>query len=147
MPTIGTILAKRQPLHCLSASASVMDAARMMVEHNVGALPVVDGDRLVGVFSERDFMRRVTIENRDPGQTKVADVMTTGIVTADIKDDDTTCLKKMTECKCRHLPVVDGDRLVGFLSARDLMKSRVEGMKMEIRTLTDYIHYIPPTQQ
>ena len=147
MPTIGTILARKQRLHWLNSDANVMEAARMMVEHNIGAMPVFDGDRLAGVFSERDLLRRVIAKGRDPATTLVADVMTTKLVTADIKDDDATCLKKMTEHKCRHLPVIDGDKLVAFISARDLMKAQVEGMKSEIQTLTDYIHYIPPTPE
>ena len=114
MPTIGTVLAKRQPLYNLPAGATVLDAAKMMVEHNIGALPILDGDRLVGVFSERDLLRRVIAEGRDPARIKVTEVMSTDLVTADIKDDDATCLKKMTECGCRHLPVVEGDRLVAF---------------------------------
>ncbi|HUU47139.1 MAG TPA: CBS domain-containing protein [Acidobacteriota bacterium] len=147
MPTIGTVLAKRQPLHNLPSTATVLDAAKMLVEHNIGALPILEGDRLVGVFSERDLLRRVIAEGRDAAQTKITEVMTTDLVTADIKDDDSICLMKMTEQGCRHLPVVDGDRLVAFLSARDLMKAQVEGMEMEIKTLTEYIHYVPPKLQ
>ena len=146
MATISSVLAKKHPLHCILSSSNVLDAAKMMVEHNVGALPVLDGDRLVGVFSERDLLRRVISEGHSPQDVKVSDVMTKELVTASITDDDATCLKKMTESGCRHLPVVDGDQLVGFLSARDLMKSQVDGMRIEIQTLTEYIHYVPPGQ-
>jgi len=147
MPTIGAVLARKRPLHILQSSASVLDAAVLMVEHNIGAVPILEGDRLVGVFSERDLLRRVIAKGLSPGDTRVSDVMTTELVTVDIKDNDAICLKKMTEHKCRHLPVIESDRLVAFLSARDLMKAQVEGMRLEIQTLTDYIYYVPPTQQ
>ncbi|HEX9749784.1 MAG TPA: CBS domain-containing protein [candidate division Zixibacteria bacterium] len=145
MPTIAAILARKQPVHSIQSDATAYDAARMMVEHNVGALPVLEKNRLVGVFSERDLMRRVIAPGHKPAEVKVADVMTTDLVTAFIHDDDATCLKKMTDKGCRHLPVVDKGQLVGFLSARDVMKAQVEGMKLEIQTLTDYIYYTPPT--
>lgn len=145
MPTIAHILARKLPLHCIPSSAMVIEAAQKMVEHNIGALPVLDGTRLVGIFSERDLLRRVIARKRDPAQVVIADVMTTELVTAHINDDDAICLKKMTDHNCRHLPVVEGDQLLGLISARDLMKTKVEGMQMEIQSLTDYIHYVPPS--
>jgi CBS domain-containing protein len=105
---------------------------------------VLDNDRLVGVFSERDLMRRVIIKGLDASRVTVASAMTADMITADINDDHATCLKKMTARQCRHLPVVENGRLVGFLSARDLMMSDVEGKELEIKSLTDYIYYVPP---
>jgi CBS domain-containing protein len=144
MPSISKIIAGQRKLHHIKAGTPVIDAVKTMVENNVGALPVLDGDRLVGVFSERDLMRRVIVKGVDPGQVKVRDVMSTELVTADINDDHTTCLQKMSQFQCRHLPVVDGNNLVAFLSARDLIKAEVEGIKSEIQSLTEYIHYVPP---
>ena len=146
MPTIKTILAAERPLYHVTRDHRVCEAVKMMVDYNVGALPVLDGDRLVGVFSERDLMRRVIVSNLSVDKVTVGEVMTTKLVTADINDDHTTCLQKMTSHNCRHLPVVEGNRLVGFLSARDLMRVEVEGKEMEIKSLTDYIHYVPPTK-
>ena len=147
MPKIRNLLAADRPLHWIAADRSVMDAARTMVQHNVGALPVLDNDRLVGVFSERDLMKRVIVEGRNASQVTVASVMTTDVITADINDDHATCLKKMTTRQCRHLPVIENNKLVGFLSARDLMISEVEGKEFEIKSLTDYIYYVPPTPE
>jgi CBS domain-containing protein len=144
MPSISKIIAGERTLHHIKAGTLVIDAAKMMVEHNVGAVPVLDGDRLVGIFSERDLMRQVIVKGIDPAQIKVRDVMSTTLVTADINDDHTTCLQKMNQFQCRHLPVVDGNELVAFLSARDLMKAEVEGKESEIQSLTEYIHYVPP---
>jgi CBS domain-containing protein len=144
MPSIGTIIATQRPLYHIMADTPVIEAVKAMVDHNVGALPVLDGDRLVGIFSERDLMRRVIVRGVDTARVKVGEVMATELVTADINDDHTTCLRKMSQYQCRHLPVIDGDKLVAFLSARDLMKAEVEGKELEIKSLTDYIHYVPP---
>ena len=144
MSTIKAILASHRPLYHIASESLVIDAVKHMVEKNVGALPVLDGDRLVGVFSERDLMRQVIVRGLDPNAVKVADVMSTTLTVADIDDDHTTCLQKMSRGKCRHLPVVDGDKLVAFLSARDLMRAEVEGKNYEIKSLTHYIHYVPP---
>lgn len=144
MSTIKAIIASHRPLYHIASQSLVIDAVKHMVEHNVGALPVLEGDRLVGVFSERDLMRQVIVRGLDPKSVRVDDVMSTTLITADIDDDHTTCLQKMSQGSCRHLPVVDGDKLVAFLSARDLMRAEVEGKEHEIETLTHYIHYVPP---
>jgi CBS domain-containing protein len=144
MSTIKVILARQRPLYHIGAQTLVIDAVKQMVEHNVGALPVLDGDRLAGVFSERDLMRQVIVRGLDPGKVRVADVMSTNLITADINDDHTACLQKMNNGKCRHLPVVDKNELVAFLSARDLMKAEVEGKELEIKSLTDMIYFVPP---
>ncbi len=145
MPKIRDILANNRPLHWLSASSTVTDAVKLMVKHNVGALPVLEGDRLVGVFSERDLMTRIIVRGLDASQVTVGAAMTSNIITADINDDHLTCLTKMVSRSCRHLPVVEDNKLVGFLSSRDLMQVEVEGKELEIKSLTDYIHYVPPT--
>lgn len=144
MPTVGSIIAKNIPLKWIPVTASVMDAVRIMVGHNVGALPVLDGDQLVGIFSERDLMKRVIVKGSDPTKVPVAEVMTRELVTADINDDHAECLKKMTDNRFRHLPVLEDGRLMGILSVRDLMRTEVEGKEREIKSLTDYIHYVPP---
>jgi len=147
MPKIRSLLDTSRTLHWIAADSSVMDAVKTMVQRNVGALPVLENDRLVGVFSERDLMKRVIVKGLDASQVTVASVMTTDMITADINDDHATCLRKMTSRQCRHLPVIDNNKLVGFLSARDLMISEVEGKELEIKSLTDYIYYVPPTPE
>lgn len=144
MSTIKAILVSQRPLYHVVAESLVLDAVKYMVEKNVGALPVLSGGRLAGVFSERDLMHKVIVRGLDPSKVKVADVMSTALITADINDDHTTCLQKMNQGKCRHLPVVDQDKLVAFLSARDLMQAEVEGKEHEIKSLTHFIHYVPP---
>ncbi|MEW5875066.1 MAG: CBS domain-containing protein [Candidatus Zixiibacteriota bacterium] len=147
MPTIKSILASQRPLHHIPANAPVSEAVRAMVDNNVGALPVLEDGRLVGIFSERDLMRRVVVKGLDAGRVLVRDVMSTDLVTADINDDHITCLNKMNSRSCRHLPVVEANKLVGFLSARDLMKADADGKAFEIESLTQYIYYLPPNAE
>jgi len=146
MPTIRSILADKRALFWINADDTVSQAAHTMVEHNVGALPVLEEGRLVGVFSERDLMKKVIVESKNPEMVLVSDVMSTQLVTADINDDHQTCLQKMNTAKCRHLPIIEGNTLVAFLSARDLMKAEVEGKDSEIQVLKDMIYYVPPGQ-
>ena len=146
MASIRQIVAEKRELHWINAGDTIRHAVHSMVDHNVGALPVLDCGRLVGVFSERDLMRRVIVAGRDLDAVKVSDVMSTKLVTANIDDDHETCLKKMSAAKCRHLPIIDATSLVAFLSSRDLMKVNMEGMEVEIQTLKDMIFYVPPSQ-
>lgn len=147
MTAVGSIIVRGIPLKWIPVSASVLDAVKIMVGHDVGALPVLDEDRLVGVFSERDLMKRVIVKGLDPSRTRVADVMSRDIYATDIADDHSVAMRIMTEQRVRHLPVLDRGRLAGFLSMRDLMRAELEGKEFEIKSLTDYIHYVPPTPE
>jgi len=121
--------------------ASVADAARTMTTNNVGIVAVFAGDRLVGVFSERDIVRRVVDRGLDPARTPVANVMTTDLVVAQADDDYRSAMRAMDQTNIRHLPVVSGDRL---LSIRDLMRVDLEDKGQEIRTLHEYLYQVPP---
>lgn len=147
MSAIGTIIDRGMPLKWIPVTSTVIDAVRIMVGHNVGALPVLDDGRLVGVFSERDLMRRVIVQGLDPQATRVSEVMTRDLITTGVNDDHTTAMKIMSDHRVRHLPVMDNGRIVGFVSLRDLMRVEVEGKDHEIRSLTNYIHYVPPAQE
>ena len=100
---------------------SVADVARKMADVHVGAILVVNGDQLRGVFSERDLMKRVVLEQRDPARTPVAEVMTKEVVTIDELASIEEAMEAMQTHQCRHLPVMCGPRVAGFLSMRDLM--------------------------
>jgi CBS domain-containing protein len=147
MTAVGSIIARGIPLKWIPLSASVLDAVKIMVGHDVGALPVLDDNRLVGVFSERDLMKRVIVKGLDPSRTRVADVMSRDIYATDIADDHSVAMRIMAEQRVRHLPVLDRGRLAGFLSMRDLMRAELEGKEFEIKSLTDYIYYVPPTPE
>ena len=131
-----------QRLHLIHAgpAATVQDVATLMSEARVGCIPVLDGEHLVGVFSERDLMTRVVVEGRDPRKTLVGTVMTTQVVTAKLDDGVERCLEKMHSCGCRHLPVVSDGRVIAMISMRDLLRDEIEEQVAEIRELRAYIH-------
>ena len=147
MKTIGTLVSGRTELYHLRPDQSVREAARYMTERRVGAVAVLDGSRLVGILSERDIMGRVVAAERDLDQTRVGDVMSRELVVGDVSDSHEDGLRKMKQAGCRHLPVVDGDRLVGMVSQRDLLQIDLTEKDEEIRWLNAYIHFIPPVRK
>ena len=124
----------------LQRGATVADACRMMAENNVGIVAVLDGDRLAGVCSERDVVRKVVTLGLDPARTPVADVMTSRLVVADADEDYQSAMSKMDQANIRHLPVVSGERLVSMLSIRDLMRVAIEDRGQEIEYLKEYLY-------
>ena len=146
MKTIGGLVAGREIFHVRS-DQSVRDAARYMTDRRVGAVSVLDGTRLVGVLSERDVMGRVVARQLDPDRTPVAEVMTKDLVVAQGDESHEEGLRRMKQAGCRHLPVVDGDRLVGMVSQRDLLQIDLSEKDEEIRWLNAYIHFIPPVKE
>ena len=121
-------------------TATVFDVATLMSRARVGCIPVLEGDRLVGVFSERDLMTRVVVEGKDARRTSVGSVMTREVITASLDDRVERCLEKMRGCGCRHLPVVADGRVIAMISMRDLMRDEIEEQGEEIRGLREYIH-------
>ena len=110
-----------------------------MVSCNVGAVPVLDGTRLVGIFSERDIMRRVVTEARDPLVTRIADVMSTRLSTVSPGDSSEEAMALMQSRGIRHLPVCDGNMLVGFLSLRDLLRCHLDEKSADVDMMRAYI--------
>ena len=125
-------------------TATVADACRTMAAHNVGIVAVVDGERLCGVFSERDVVRRVVDRRLDPARTRLGDVMTSDLVVADVDEDYQSAMSKMDQANIRHLPVVSGDRFLSMLSIRDLMRVAIEDRGAEIEYLKEYLYQVPP---
>ena len=138
---IRDVIRNREP-YSMRPSASVQDAAEFMASRNVGAVCVVDdGGKLMGVFSERDVVKRVVLQKRDPASLRVGDV--TSELRAVIRCDETPhqALERMELIGTRHLPVVDGDRWVGMLSMRDLMRVELSQQGDEIKLLHEYIQH------
>jgi len=135
-----------QRLNLISAEpeAPVFDVVVAMSEGRIGAIPVIEGERLVGIFSERDLMTRVVVPGRDPRTTRVVEVMTHEVVTAGLDESVDRCLHKMQRAGCRHLPVVHDGRVISMLSMRDLLRDEVEEQGEEIRHLRAYIQQVPP---
>jgi CBS domain-containing protein len=130
-------------IFALQRTASVAEAAQMMETHNIGIVAVLDGERLVGVFSERDVVRRVLNRGRDPLCTAVGGVMTTNLVVAAPDDDYQAAMRAMDHANIRHLPVVDGGRMISMLSIRDLMRVDTARLTEEIRYLHEYMYQVP----
>jgi CBS domain-containing protein len=124
---------------CAEADQIVMDVAQRMVELNIGAVPVLRNKRLAGIFSERDLMRRVVVEGRDPRHTRVGDVMTTNPYIVSPATDMGDCLLIMKEHGFRHLPICDGERLVGLVSLRDILMHDLQEKDGEVRAMRAYI--------
>jgi CBS domain-containing protein len=122
---------------------TIRAAAVMMSKGRIGAIPIMQGDRLVGIFSERDLMTRVVVPQLDVNETRVSEVMTTEVVTATLDETVEGCVQKMQRVGCRHLPVTVDGRVVGMVSMRDLLRDEIEEQHDEIKSLKAYIHQTP----
>ena len=122
---------------------TVLEAARYMADKRVGAAAVLNDERVVGVFSERDLMARVVAAGRSPGDTLVSEVMTRDIVVGYPNDTEEEGVRKMQQAKCRHLPVIQDGVLLGFISMRDLMQVEIEERDQEIKLMNEYLHSTP----
>jgi CBS domain-containing protein len=120
MTTLREIVKDRR-VYSIDATRTVLEAARYMMEHNVGALPVLRNGELAGIFSERDIMNRVVAVGRTPGTTSVAEVMTANPRAVPVDESVEECLFIMREFGFRHLPIVDGKELKGLVSLRDIL--------------------------
>ena len=125
-----------------SSSDSVRDAARLLAEKRIGALPVLDGDRLVGIFSERDVIYGLAADADGALDKSLADAMTLEPVTVDGGTTVLAALSLMSRRRIRHLPVMEGDRLIGFVSIGDLVKSRIELIEAEAEAMREYIQSV-----
>lgn len=126
-------------LHVVQHDQSVIEAAHFMVENNIGAVPVLEQGRLVGIFSERDVMTRVVVRGLDPQTTTVDRVMTPDPLAVPPETSIHDCMVLMKQHKFRHLPICDGQRLVGFLSLRDILMNEVDEKDIEVRMMRAYI--------
>ena len=143
MKTIREIM-RPSFLFLVHKTSSVAEAVHAMAEHNVGIVAVVDGESLVGVFSERDVVRRVVDRGLDAAQTTVEQVMTTDLVLGDVNEDCQVAMMKMDRANIRHLPIVSDGRIVSMLSIRDLMRAEIDNTGVEIEHLRAYLFQVPP---
>lgn len=141
MMTVQDVLERkaRSGVVTVQVSDTVFEAVRQMDAANTGSVVVLERNRLAGIFTERDLMRRVVLPSRDIGATTVAEVMTRELVYTEPDEPVSEAMAKMTQHRCRHLPIVRGERLVGVLSIGDLMKEIAEEQIVEIRFLKEYI--------
>lgn len=140
MRTVRQLLeGKSADVFSISPDAAVIDAIRMMAERRVGALLVMEGARLAGIISERDYARKVVLQGRSSKDTPVRDIMTSQVVTVTPSDSTNRCMELVTNSRIRHLPVLDGDQVVGVLSIGDLVKAVMEMQRQDIDQLQRYI--------
>ena len=130
-------------LFMVQRDATVREAVQVMTDNNVGIVLVLEGKRLVGVFSERDVVRRVVDRGLDPDRTPVGDVMTTEIVVGDPDEDYQSAMRKMDQASIRHLLVVKGAEMLSMISIRDLIRVDMQDKGEEIRFLREYLYQVP----
>jgi CBS domain-containing protein len=141
MATVSALLKhKGRVIYSVPPDAPVLEAIREMAEHSVGALLVMQHEHLMGVVSERDYARKVILKGRSSSETLVSQIMSTPVLTVRPDQSVNECMRIMTESRVRHLPVVDGERVVGVLSIGDLVRAVLEEQQQTIEQLEQYIH-------
>ena len=123
----------------IEADASVFEAVKQMVEANVGSLLVTEGGKISGIITERDYLRRVTLQGRTDRDTAVREIMSSPLIVATPETPIDECMALMTDRRIRHVPVVEGGEVVGVVSIGDLVKFKSKRQSFEIQYLTDYI--------
>lgn len=141
MKAVNAIL-KQKSSHVFSvpSTISVFDALTEMMDKNISALLIVDDGRLTGIFTERDYARKIALQGRSSKETNIADVMTTNPLTITLNDDLDYCMNLMTDKHIRHLPVIDNEKVVAMISIGDLVKAIIETQKDTIKQLEGYIN-------
>jgi CBS domain-containing protein len=141
MATLGDLLAaKGHGVIAVQPSDSVLQAANLMNDRNIGGVVVLNGDRLAGIFTERDVLRRVVAQGLDPATTPVAEVMTTPVITCPPDLSLEECAGLMTKRNVRHVPVQDGTGLIGIVTIRDLLAHKVSEQQATLEQMTHYIY-------
>ena len=124
----------------IGPEATVYEAVALMAERGVGALPVLDwANHLVGIISERDYTRKIVLKDRSSRDTKVREIMTSEVIHVELSDSIDDCMVLMSENRIRHLPVLEGDRIVGVLSIKDVLNTIIVEKQMLIEQLEHYI--------
>ncbi len=140
MGRLADLLQKRSPVvHAMEPDRTVADAVAVMAEHQIGAIPVLRDGELIGIFSERDLLRRVVAPGRSLEKTLLRDVMTADPVTATTRDPRELAIRKMQAVGCRHLPIMADGAIIDMLSMRDLLIVEIEERGAEIDALKQYI--------
>ncbi|MEQ1510019.1 MAG: CBS domain-containing protein [Sphingopyxis sp.] len=139
--TISRILAGRGdgPVHSATIHDNVADVVKRLTELRIGAVPVIDGGKVVGIFSERDVIHGLASEGVAALARKIGDVMTSPVISVESETSALAALSLMTRRRIRHLPVINGDQLIGFVSIGDLVKLRIEAIEAEASAMRDYI--------
>jgi len=141
MSTISDVLNRKGAnVLTINSEASVYEAIATMSDANIGALVIEEGGKAVGIFTERDYMRKIVLKGRSSRETLLKDVMSSPLITVDPSESNQVGMETMTECRCRHLVVIDGDEnMVGIVSLGDLVKFMLQEKEAEVEQLSQYI--------
>jgi len=140
MSTIREILEhKSREVLTITSDTSVLDAIGAMSEANIGAIVIQNGDQPDGIFTERDYLRKVALQGRSSRDTHVSEVMSSPLFTVDVSDAPRVAMESMTERRCRHLIVTENDAMVGIVSLGDLVKHLLHEKEAEVEQLSSYI--------
>jgi CBS domain-containing protein len=141
MITIGRVVCDREP-YFVRRTATALEAAEFMASRNIGAVCVLDdGDKLCGIFSERDLLKRVIVTKLDPASVLMSEVMSEPRAVIECDDTPHNALELMEKVGSRHLPVVEGEKFIGMLSMRDIMRVEISEQGAELQLLHEYISH------
>ncbi|MEO5912158.1 MAG: CBS domain-containing protein [Pelobium sp.] len=140
MIKVNQILSQKEiRLITISAEATVYEALQIMMEYNISAILITDSDQLSGIFTERDYARKVVLKGKSSKEVHIKDVMTAAPIVISPEDSLDHCMELMTHKHFRHLPVIENDKLIGMVSIGDLVKYIIEDQKQTIKNLESYI--------
>ena len=140
MKTISQFLEEsKRPVYSVAPSATVREALEIMAQHNIGALLVIDGQTLEGIFSERDYARKVVLKGKSSSDAKVSEIMTSKVITINTKHTIDQCMQIMTDNHIRHLPIVNDENVMGLISIGDVVREMIAYQKSMIEQLQSYI--------
>jgi CBS domain-containing protein len=142
MKPVSDLLKKRthSVIHYVSPDDTVYQAITLLADKGVGAVMVMEGEKLVGIFSERDYTRKIALVGKNSKETKVSDIMTSPVLYVTPSHRTRQCMALMSEKNIRHLPVLDNGKVVGMISIRDLMNDIIQDHEFTIAQLESYIH-------
>jgi len=139
MENIKELLAQRE-LYTVTKEATIKDVVFYMAEKGVGLVPIMDSGKLVGVFSERDLVKRVIAKNKSLDETRVEEVMSTKLIIADVNEANESVLAKMKEANTRHILIIENEKLFGVVAMRDLLELDLSACKLTVEVLNNYIY-------
>ena len=140
MRTVRHLLESKAPeVFAIGPDQPVLDAIKLMADKRIGAVLVMQAGRMVGILSERDYARKIVLQGRSSATTPVRDIMTTDVISVGLADTADHCMQLVTNRRIRHLPVLDGEAVLGVVSIGDLVKAVIEDQQVEIEQLQRYI--------
>jgi CBS domain-containing protein len=137
--TLLAALVKSQNIVTLPPTATVLEASKKMAQFLIGSILIVDGNKLAGIFTERDLLNRVVAKDLDPKKTPISDVMSKNVTTVSVSETTENCFRKMESTKCRHIPIMEGEKLVGVVTMRNILEWLTKEMEEENVFLKNYI--------